>query len=162
MNLDSLLLRNLFDLFEWAFAVRLDEADRREFADELLAGWGDGDTSEQLLVLELMQGWAALAQLPPAVRVGRRPYVANLLWGAMSEPRPDDCGRVLHRLQAILGRHGVGGAARTAQPTVDAQAAMAEAARYNARVNSMMNSSMEAHRAQMDAIMAIGGWQRVQ
>jgi hypothetical protein len=169
MPTDNPMLNGVYELIEWAFMVVLDERDRDDLRQEIMSGWDDGDPSEQVLVLGMLQGWASLSQLPVGFRDAQRPAVLGELYAAMAQPRPDDCGRVLFRLQELLSRQGVQvpNPAAARRPESDASyeqrvaAARAEQAGYHARVSNAMSASYAGHQAQVDALMRIGGWERV-
>lgn len=128
------MLGALFQLFEWAFQVKFGKEDRQAFSDELLREWNDDDVSEQYLVMELIQTRNALLMLPPAMQEAQRGQVVGTLSRLISEPRSDDCGRVLHLLGTTLQRLG----ATTAQVTApNGRLSAAEEARMQAEYASV-------------------------
>jgi hypothetical protein len=170
MSTDNQMIDGLFDLIEWAYQVALDGSDREEVLDEILRGWNDDDTSEQALVLGMLQLWTTLSMQPPGLRDSQRPMVCMEFFQLMSNPGPDDRSRVLFRLQQVLSRRGVyvpNPAARVETPEADAAyearvAAMrGEQPAYDRRVSGAMGASMDLHQTRMDSIMRLGGWERV-
>lgn len=98
------ITKGIFDLFEWAFQVRFEKADRAAFTEELMREWDDGDTSEQMLAMELIQTRNQLMAMDPMTREAFRPQIVATLGNLMAQPRADDCGRVLHLLATTLER----------------------------------------------------------